>query len=220
MMTLNLFDLISQAWRYIMHHPAAFAEALRVHLYLSLTAIGMTAVVAIPLGFLCTRYRWLSGTVPGIFSAVRVIPGLAILAFMIPILGTGTRPAIFALILLAFPSILLNTLAGFQKSNADMLEAAQGMGMSHCDIFFKVEFPLAAFSIVNGLRIAFVEVISGATLAAFIGGGGLGTFIVNGLSLYNLPLLLVGALPVALMAILAELLFGAFTRLTMRAQLC
>jgi osmoprotectant transport system permease protein len=214
------FDLLSQMARYGAAHKDAFLNALSVHAAMSLLSLSVAAALAIPAGFFCTRIRWLKWLAPNVFNAIRVVPGLAILALLIPVLGTGWIPASLALVLLAFPPILLNTATGFNRIDADALEAARGMGMSPGEMFHYVEFPLALPTILNGLRVAAVEVISGATLTAFIGGGGLGTFIVNGLSLYELPLLLLGALPVAGMAILAEVCLGWLTRQTVRYQTC
>lgn len=220
-----LSETVLQAWRYVATHPGAFSEAVRTHLQISALAVGIASFLAIPLGFLWTRRSIgpvgteacvppdLSSVGVSILNVIRVIPGPAILAWMIPILGTGLLPAGLALVLLAFPSILLNTMTGFRTIDAGLLETARALGMDRWDILLHVELPLAAPAILNGVRVASVEVVSGATLAAFIGGGGLGTFIVNGLSLYSPPLLLVGALPVTAIAMTIESLLGTAARL-------
>ncbi|WP_342471281.1 ABC transporter permease [Ureibacillus sp. FSL K6-3587] len=121
-----------------------------------------------------------------------------------------------ALTVLACPPIIINTFTGFREIDRSVIEAASGMGMNEKQILRKIEFPLALPIIIAGCRTAAVEVVASATLAAFIGGGGLGTFIINGLGMYNIPLLLVGAIPVALLAILSEVSFATtekfFTR--------
>lgn len=213
-------DLMTHAARYIENNPATFSEACYIHLFMSLCSVALAGLLAIPLGFLCARHGAFSARISGLFNGLRVLPGLAILALMIPVLGTGLLPTVLALVLLAFPSILLNTIAGSRQVGRDVRETAHALGMSERQLFLKVEFPLAAPSVLNGLRIASVEVISGATLGAFIGGGGLGTFIVNGLSTYDFSLLMVGALPVALMAMLVEIGFAQLTRQATRYQRC
>jgi osmoprotectant transport system permease protein len=228
-------ETMTQAWRYVATHPTAFSEAVRTHVQMSALAVGAASLLAIPLGFLWTRRSigplgslesgtpvstGLSGVVISGLNAIRVIPGLAVLALIMPVLGTGLLPAAIALVLLAFPTVLLNTMAGFRTIDADVLGVARGLGMDRRDILLNVELPLAAPAILNGLRVASVEIVSGATLAAFIGGGGLGTFIVNGLSLYHPPLLLVGALPVAAMAMTIEGLLSGAARLATRHRTC
>jgi osmoprotectant transport system permease protein len=215
-----LLPLLQLANHYIQANPGRFSEALAQHLSLSTTALGLAFLLAFPLGVLLSRHanalRW---TAP-IFSSLRVIPSLAILALMIPLMGTGFAPALLALVILAIPPILINTALGLSQVSADVREAALGMGMTPMEIFSRVTFPLAWPAIITGLRTATVEVIASATLAALIGGGGLGIFIINGLGMYNLGLLLVGALPVVLLALLAELGFGAVERLTTRYRTC
>ena len=129
-------------------------------------------------------------------NSLRVIPSLAILVIILPVFGTGFLPALVALTILACPPILINTYLGFRGIDPAVIEAARGMGMDERQILRKVEIPLAMPLVIAGSKTA-VEVVASATLAAFIGGGGLGTFIVNGLGMYNFPMLLVGAVPVA-----------------------
>jgi osmoprotectant transport system permease protein len=129
-----------------------------------------------------------------------------------PFLGTGFTPALVALTVLACPPVLINTFLGFRSVNLAVLEAASGMGMEKWRVLTKIEFPLALPIVIAGIRTASIEVIASATLAAFIGGGGLGTFIVNGLAMYNFSLLLVGAVPVAALAILSEVCFAGVER--------
>lgn len=145
-------------------------------------------------------------------NAFRVIPSLAILFLAYPYLGLGFRPALVAITVLAIPPILINTYAGFRAVPPEILEAARGMGMNAGEILRRVEFPLALPVIMAGLRTAGVEVIASATLAAFIGGGGLGDFILRGFALYDAQVMLAGAIPVALLALSAEGLLGLVQR--------
>ncbi|OAO89104.1 hypothetical protein AXX17_ATUG04470, partial [Arabidopsis thaliana] len=195
-----------------------FWEAVRVHVTISLYALLIAVVVCIPLGVLCAKKQWLTGPVMGLFNSLRVIPSLAILVIILPWLGTGFVPALVALTVLACPPILINTYLGFRSIEPSIIEAASGMGMSQGRILRKIEFPLSLPLLLTGVKTAAVEVIASATLAAFIGGGGLGTFIINGLGMYNFSLLLVGALPVAVLAIVSELGFAGITRASTHYQ--
>jgi osmoprotectant transport system permease protein len=215
-----LIEPLQLASRYVFAHPARFNDALFQHVLLTASALCLAFLLAFPLGILVAhqrdRLRWI---IP-LFSGLRVIPSLAILALMIPLLGTGFLPALVALVILAMPSILINTTSGLTQVSADVQEAARGMGMTSLEIFNRVTLPLASPSIITGLRTATVEVVASATLAALIGGGGMGIFIINGLSMYNFGLLLVGALPVVIMALLAEMGFGMLERMATRYRAC
>lgn len=213
-------ELLLQAYDYILTHPARFFGALTTHLWLSTSALLVAGVIAIPLGILSARQASVSGTVMAAAGTLRVIPSLAILALALPFLGTGFAPALIALTVLAGPPILINTFLGFRQVPAELLEAARGMGMDFWDVLLRVEFPVALPAILTGLRTAAVEVVAGATLAAFIGGGGLGAFIISGLSLYDFRLLLVGAIPVALLAVLIEVVAALLVRTSLREQPC
>lgn len=201
-------------------HKALLKEAIWTHLWISGSAWGIAVFFGLLLGYASCRSRLLSNTVIPFFNTVRVIPGLALIAFLIPLLGTGILPTVVALCVIALPAVLLNTRAGFQQIDPLMVEGARGLGLDNRQVFQRVELPLAMPFILTGLRIAGVEIIAGATLAAFIGGGGLGTLIVNGLSTYNFPLLLTGAIPVALLALIVELGFNASIRMANRYQEC
>jgi osmoprotectant transport system permease protein len=145
-----------------------------------------------------------------VFNALRVIPSLAVLFLMLPYLGLGFPPSLVALTFLAIPPVLINTFAGLHGVDQAVIESAFGMGMSSSQVLFQIELPLAVPAIVTGIRIAAVEVISSATLASFIGGGGLGDFITRGFALYDVPIMLVGAIPVALLALMSETVWSVF----------
>jgi osmoprotectant transport system permease protein len=145
-------------------------------------------------------------------TALRSIPSLAVLALMLPVLGLGSKPALVALTLLAIPPILINTDVGYRSVDRAAVEAAVGMGMLPGQVLRRVETPLAAPVILAGVRTAAVEVIASATLAAFIGGGGLGDLIIAGLQNDDVGELLAGALCVALLALVAEGVLGLTQR--------
>jgi osmoprotectant transport system permease protein len=134
-----------------------------------------------------------------------VVPSIAVLFLLLPLVGTGFRPSLIALTFLAVPPILINTDAGMRSVAPAIIEAGRGLGMSAWRLLWRVQIPLALPVVLGGLRRAAVEVIASATLATLIGGGGLGDYIQAGLALSRNDILLVGAIPVALLALTAEL---------------
>ncbi len=211
-------EIIMKAYQYVLDNQERFFEAVRVHLTLSITALVIGLLLCVPLGVICAKNPKIASTVMNTINSLRVIPSLAILVIILPILGTGFIPALVALTILACPPILINTFLGFRGIDPAITEAASGMGMDQRQILRKIEFPLAIPLVIAGGKTAAVEVVASATLAAFIGGGGLGTFIVNGLGMYNFSLLVVGALPVAALAIFSEVIFAGIERLATRYQ--
>lgn len=211
-------NVFRDAYQYVIDNSDRFWEAARVHLSISVYALLIAILVCVPLGILCAKKQWLTDPIMGLFNSLRVIPSLAVLIIILPIMGTGFAPALVALTLLACPPILINTYLGFRGIEPFILEAASGLGMGESMILRKIELPLAAPLLLSGIKTAAVEVIASATLAAFIGGGGFGTFIINGLGMYKFSLLLVGALPVALLAILSEIGFSGIERLVNKYQ--
>ena len=161
--------------------------------------------MGLPLGFWSARSPLISVVVINSFNALRVVPSLAILFLAIPYFGLTVQSAVIALTLLAMPPILISTNIAFRTIDAPIREAALGMGMSAQQLIQMVEIPLALPIIVAGIKTAAIEIIASATLAAFIGAGGLGDFIVLGFAQYDPAILLVGAIPIALLALLAEL---------------
>ena len=200
--------MLADAWRYILEHPERFGDALWRHVSLSLAALVLAAVLAIPLGIWLARRARFALVVINAANVGRTLPSLAVLALMMPLLGTGFAPSLFALTLLALPPILINTHAAVREVDADVIDAARGMGMTQREITRGIVVPLAVPVIFAGLRIAAIQVISGAVLAAYIGGGGLGDFITSGIAMMQLPLLLVGAVPATLLAIGTDMLMG------------
>ncbi len=205
-------DDLAQAYQYAAARPGQLLNALGEHLLLVAVALGVAIAVCVPLGVLTSRSRLAAVTFINAFNGLRVIPSLAILFLAIPYFGLSRASALIALTILALPPILINTDAAFRKIDPAIREAAAGMGMAPGQVLRRVEFPLALPVVVAGIRTAAVEVIASATLAAFIGGGGLGTFITLGFATLNNAILLVGAIPVALLAIAAEIGIGTVQR--------
>ena len=205
-------DALARAWQYAAARPGEVADALGQHLLLVGVALGIGCAVCVPLGVLTSRSRVASAAFINLFSAARVVPSLAILFLALPYFGLTRTSALVALTVLALPPILINSDTAFRTVDPAVREAALGMGMTKRQVLRRVEIPLALPTVVAGIKTAAVEVISSATLAAFIGGGGLGVFIVRGFALYDTAILLVGALPVATLAIAAEFGLGVAQR--------
>ena len=212
---------LRQAWEYALGHQDRFRTGVVTHLELSLLALAIAALLAISTGILLTRYRRFAFAVVNAAGLGRTIPILAILAMLLPILGIGFRPALVALTLIAIPPILINTYVGLTEVDQSYVEAARGMGMGTWELLRKIELPLVVPVVFAGLRTSAVNVIASATLATFIGAGGLGDFIQAGIALNDVGQLLVGAVPVAIGAVLIDWAFGiverAFTPKGLRA---
>lgn len=186
------------------------------HFYLSFLAIFLGILVAVPLGALLTRVEKGSETVIKVVGVFQTIPSLALLSIMIPFFGIGKIPAVIALFLYSLLPILRNTYIGIKSVDATYLDAAKGMGMSQMQRLVQIELPLAMGVIMAGIRVSTVYVISWTTLASYIGAGGLGDFIFNGLNLYRMDLVLMGTIPITLLALLSDaLLKRSEAKLTM-----
>lgn len=177
-------------------------------IYISGFSILLGIIVAVPLGVLLTRFPKVAKYVMSITSMLQTIPSLALLALMIPIFGIGKLPSIVALFIYSLLPILRNTYIGMSKVNRNLIDAARGMGMTTMQSIMHVEIPMAMPIIMSGVRLSTVYVISWATLASYIGAGGLGDFIFDGLNLYNPALIIGGTIPVTILAILADYLLG------------
>ena len=193
---------------YLSANMTTYLQAVQTHLMISIQALWIAVMIGIPLGIFCSRNEKFSKYVTGWFNSLRIIPSLAILVLMIPLMGTGKTPALVALTILAVPPILINTIAGFAGIEASLYETAKGMGMDEKQIFLKIEWPLALPLMLTGVRTSAVEVSASATIAAYIGAGGLGNIVFTGLGLNKAELLLIGGVSVAAISIGAELILG------------
>ena len=205
-------DLLTSTWAYALEHMDELRGATSEHLLLVAVALSISIVVCIPLGIWTSRSPGKANVVINSINGLRVIPSLAILFLMVPYMGVGLDTAIVALTILAMPPILVNTDVAFRTISPAIKEAAAGMGMTNRQILYKVEIPLALPIILTGIRTASTEVIASATLAAFIGSGGLGLYVQRGYAMYRPSILLVGAIPVALLALAAEILLSSLQR--------
>jgi len=205
---------LERAYLYFLEHQSDFWAALLTHLRLSASALAIALLLCVPLGIWAAKRRVVAQPVINIANALRVVPSLAILFLAQPYLGIGFTSSLVALTILACPPILINTYAGFRSVSRSVVEAAYGMGMASSEVLRTVEVPLALPVLIAGLRIASVEVIASASLAAFIGGGGLGNFIQRGFAVNETGIMLVGTIPIALLARVADALLGRAERAT------
>jgi osmoprotectant transport system permease protein len=177
------------------------------HLWLVLVAMSVAAAVAIPAAIALTRRAGMRRSMLGVASVLQTIPSLALFGFLLPlpfIGGIGRHTAIIALCLYALLPILRNTLVGILGVDPAVRESAVAMGMTGHQILWRVELPLSVPAILAGLRIATVTTIGTATVAAAIGAGGLGVFIYRGIAIVDTPTILAGAVPAAIMALIAD----------------
>jgi osmoprotectant transport system permease protein len=205
-------ELLRQTVEYAIANSDFFWRSVGIHLQLSGAALGISIVLCVPLAIWIARRVAIAQVVINAVNMLRVIPSLAILFLAFPYLGLGWRPALIALTILACPPILINSYAAFRGVNRAVVEAARGMGMSEWQILRQVELPLAMPVILTGIRTAAVEVISSASLAAFIAAGGLGDFILRGFAVRRPHVMLVGAIPIALLALFSEAALAALQR--------
>ncbi|MCY7422258.1 MAG: ABC transporter permease/substrate-binding protein [Chitinophagaceae bacterium] len=191
-------------WSFMWQQHDKLLDQTLAHIGLTFTSLLLSVIIGIPLGIWIARKRQWSSWVLGIAGVLQTIPSIALLGFMIPLLGIGAKPAIVALMLYAFLPIIRNTFTGIIQVNSSVVDAAKGMGMSPSQILFKVELPLALPVILAGIRTATVINVGVATLAAYIAAGGLGEFIFGGIALNNSNMILAGAIPAALLAIVFD----------------
>lgn len=200
---------------FLVQYGSEILQLTLEHLYLVGISTGIAILVGIPLGILITRKPKLSRWVLGFANVVQTLPSLALFGFLIPVPligGVGARTAIVALILYALLPIIRNTYTGIMGVNPAIREAGQGMGMTDQQLLLQVELPLALGVILAGVRLAIVISVGVATIAAAIGAGGLGVFIFRGVATVNNQLILAGAVPAALLALLIDFILGWIER--------
>ncbi|SEP10902.1 ABC transporter permease [Propionispora vibrioides] len=196
-MFYNFWGIMQSRWEDIV-------LAASQHIELTIISLLLANLIAIPAGIILTRYRRWAEPVIGITAVFQTIPSLALLGFMIPLLGIGTVPAIVALTIYGLLPIMRNTYTGILGVSASVVEAGIGMGMTSLQVLRMIELPMALPVIMAGIRTATVLLIGVATLAALIGAGGLGDLIFRGIAMANSELILAGALPAALLALVFD----------------
>lgn len=196
-------------------HRPEILESTGEHLWLVVIAMLLAIMIGIPLGIVVTRKPWLSKPILGSASVAETIPSLALFGFLLPVPWLGSRAdrlAIAALAVYALLPIIRNTVAGIQGIDQNVREAARAMGMTDSQILFHVDLPLSLPVLLAGIRIAMVWTIGIATIAAAVGAGGLGEFIFRGLAMVDNRVILAGAIPAAILALLADVVLGLFER--------
>ena len=187
-------------------------QSLQPHLLMVGVSLLIGTLVAVPLGILLTRFPRQATPVIAVVSVFQTIPSLVFFALLLPPLGIGLTPALTVLSLYSLLPILRNTYVGVRSVDPSLIDAARGQGMTGWEILTMVELPLSAPVIVTGIRLSAIYLVSWATLAALIGAGGLGDLIFSGIDSYDSNLLLAGAIPTALLALLIGYLFGLLRR--------
>lgn len=208
--------VISSLVSYIQKNGSDLLAALWQHISISLIAMIITILIAVPLAVALINHRRTGELILQVTGVIQTIPSLAVLGILIPFVGIGTVPAIIALVLYAIMPVFQNTYAGLTNIDPVLLEAADALGVTPRFKLFRVELPLAMPMILSGIRIATVLVIGTATLAALIGGGGLGTFILLGIQTNNNTALLVGAILSAILALLANWLIALLSNVPLK----
>jgi osmoprotectant transport system permease protein len=201
--------------QFFSRHSREILQGTLEHIWLVAIAMLLAVLIGVPLGIIVAKRPWLSKPILGSANIAETIPSLALFGFLLPVPWLGARSdrlAIAALALYALLPIIRNTAEGIAGVNRAVREAARGMGMTERQILLQVELPLAASTILAGVRIATVLTIGIATIAAAVGAGGLGEFIFRGLAMVNNPLILAGAIPAALLALGADFLLSLLER--------
>lgn len=170
---------------YFANNSASYLTSVKEHIGISLLALFIAMAIGVPCGCACERYRKYESLIISGFQTLRIIPSLAVLVMLLPVMGTGVKPAMCALVLLAVPPILMNTAVGLHEVPDFILETAYGMGMTERQVLWKVSLPLAMPFVLTGMKTATIEIIASATLASKIGAGGLGDIIFTGLGLFR-----------------------------------
>ncbi|MET4049848.1 ABC transporter permease [Rhodococcus sp. 1163] len=202
-------NLFSEAFSYIFDAgnwagPTGIGARIVEHIWYSLLAVVISAAIAIPIGLLIGHLRRGEALVVGLVNALRSLPTLGILVFLVLVIGLGLVPPIIALVLLGIPPLLAGTYSGIANVDADVVDAARAMGMTELQVLFRVEIPNALPLMIGGLRNTTLQIIATATVAAYVNLGGLGRYIFDGLALYDYGRVLVGAILVAVLTLIVD----------------
>jgi osmoprotectant transport system permease protein len=214
-----MLDDLALMVTFIQENQDRFLELLYEHLQLTILSVVIGLLIALPLAVVASRIDLLAKPLTWLAAIGQTIPSIAILGLMLPFLGTGFVPSLFALTIRAVLPIFLNGYVGIRSTDRAVVDAARGMGTSDTQLLLMVELPLASPVLFAGIQTATVQNIGLATLAAFIGGGGLGDLILQGMAMVDATVLLAGAIPVALLAMVAEVGLGRLQRLVVPAGL-
>ncbi|WP_378733708.1 ABC transporter permease [Nocardia brasiliensis] len=202
-------NLFIDAWHYLTdganwNGPAGIETRIAQHLWYSFLTIVISAAIAVPLGLVIGHTKRGAALLVGFANAMRALPTLGLLTFLVLLLGLGLIPPLLALVTVGIPPLLAGAYAGIANVPADVVDASRAMGMTERQILFRVEVPNAMPILLTGLRGATLQVVATATIAAYVNLGGLGRYIFDGISLYRYDRVLVGALLVAVLAMVLD----------------
>jgi osmoprotectant transport system permease protein len=201
-------ELLLSAWEYFINKQDLMFAVLKEHVNLVIWATTLTIIIGVPVGILIARTEKIKDIVLGGVSVLYTIPILAFFGFLIPIMGIGTRPALIALVIYGLLPVIRNSCVGITQVHPMIKEAARGMGANNWQLLFRVEIPLAFPVIFAGIRTALVMNFSLATYAVFIGAGGMGRIIMQGIRTFNTGMLLAGIILVVITTVLLERIIG------------
>lgn len=201
-------ELLASAWAYFLNRQDLMFEVLKEHVTLVLWATFFTVIIGVPVGIAISRTEKLRNMILGSVSILYTIPILALFGFLIPIMGIGSTPALIALVIYGLLPVIRNSCVGIIQVHPLLKESARGMGANDLQLLFKVEIPLAFPVIFAGIRTALVMNFSLATYAVFIGAGGMGRIIMQGIRTFNTGMMLAGILMVVITTVLLERMVG------------
>lgn len=205
-------ELLVQIVTLFQERESWFLGLMGAHIALALSAILMASVIGLALGILISEKEVLAPAVLGICNVLYTIPSISLLGILIPFTGIGNRTAVIALTVYGVMPMVRNTYAGIKGVDADILEAARGMGSTRTQLLLRIKLPLAAGVIMAGVRNMVVMVIAVTGIASFVGAGGLGVAIYRGITIYNPAMTAAGSLLIALLALVSDLLLGRLER--------
>ena len=212
----QVWDIWNNIILYFENNMENYLTMVQQHLNISLRVLALSILIGVSMGILCVIFNKQQKWIIGLFQILRIVPSLAVLVLSIRFLGIGMGPVVTALVFLAIPPILMNTIAGLEEVPFFMLETAKGMGMTPFQVWVKVRLPLALPLMLAGVKTATTEIVASATIAALIGAGGLGQIIFQGLSVRRTELLLIGGISVAVMSLTAVFLMDLLDRFLQR----
>lgn len=198
--------------KFMVNQKQMILDATLQHIFISVLSVVIGALIAIPLGIWLTRKKRIAKPVMAAVGIIQTIPSLVLFGLAMPLLGIGIQTGLIVMVLYSILPILRNTYTGIQEVEQKYVEASRGMGMSNFQILTNVELPLALPVIIAGIRISTVYIISWATIAALINAGGLGDLIFTGLQTYNYNMILSGAIPACILAVLMGAVIGGLQK--------
>ena len=203
---------MNEFWNYLTLNYQQIISLLGKHIYLSVFSVFIAVMIGIPLGILISREPRLSKPIIGVANVIQAVPSLALLGFLIPFIGIGSTPAIVMVVLYSLLPIVKNTFTGLTNIDSDILEAARGIGLTKSQTMRKIQLPLAFPVIMAGIRISAVTAVGLMTIAAFIGAGGLGYLVFSGIQTVDNNMILAGAIPAGILALVIDFIVGKLER--------